>query len=735
MARGVGFSQLSIRGTVVPLDIQHPKRVAKYLQRFFRTSLGTSQHVTAHLLGHRDWHTLERAITRSSPSAPFDEQLLSTGATQHLIDRRQQQRDLLHAEMTDELWYNYQGARDLLHRICSDILNECQPSASQFPSPLSLYDCRLHPAPQSWMADFPARLAAWWTETVPEHLRYRADNLGGRWNKDRPSHVLAELSAWVDMRYRAKKYVDREVFEGAIGLFATQYALLRLLTDGQLQQHYQPVGTSKVVPLTPPLLKELATHVDDVLACFPSLGLTSSAILNAASSLYKRLPTQDPEERPSDEDETSSATEAADSAEPSSSPADLLPRTDPAERTARYSDYRREPSALAQLPRADYEQVARRYLEALDVPLSPELASAVVRVSIDRLFGLDVPTEVAAVLEENESWFWPALAAAYPPDRSFDPRSPWDYSAWRATSDAYQVERELTVSFKDWFWNEPITTIRAWQKQFLPAHQHARRKIEIQLQLLHLDPFPETIVAAFSAWKRDLASKLVQLREAAALPPVPRHLSFLEGLVSRRLAAWHVLVNSPEGPASFAPFEAAALSAARSSPVIDITAAEALVDAECDSHMVVMIDPKLIARSAKETLRKMLPVLESPLKLDRHLAAWRPAHLLVQKPCGCRSSPQVPQKEDKLPPFTLRCLCRDLTWKTNWEMRSRDDESFGACTQFDDRIEQWAIACLLGLQTPNFPYSHLSVKASSEEWHRQYEKERLERAHQANRRS
>ncbi|MBK6616241.1 hypothetical protein [Ottowia sp.] len=539
---------------------------------------------------------------------------------------------------------------------------------------------------------------------------------------------MAELDSWVAMRYRAKKYIDPGVFEGAIGLFATQYALLRLLSAGQLQQHYQPSVPSKVVPLAPPLQKELTLYVDEVLTCFPSLGLTAPAILNAATLLYKRFATQAPRPQRSDDHDAPAATTTSGSSEECPASVGLLPATTPSDRTSHYGDYNREPPALAQLPRADYEQVAHRYLETLDVPMSPDLRAAVVRHVIDGLFRLQVPSAVATVLEENESWFWPALAEAYPPDGSFDPRSPWDYSSWRANSDAHQVEQELKVSFTDWFWSEPISNIRSWQKQFLPPQQHCRRKIEIQIQLLHLEPFPEPILAAFAAWKRGLSSKLDELREAAALPPVPRHLSFLSTLVSNRLHAWHVLVNSPEGPASFAPFEADVLAAARSSPKLDIAAAEASVDAECDAHMVLRTDPKLIARSAKQTLRKMLPLVQSTRKLERHLAQWRPSHLVLQRPCGCRPSAHVEQSEKQLPPFSLRCVCGDLKWKTSWQLRSTDNDPIGLCIQFDDRIEQWAIACLLGVPYHSFPYIHLGVKADTEEWHRKIDEEYRQKA-------
>lgn len=565
------------------------------------------------------------------------------------------------------------------------------------------------------MAELPDRLAQCWRESVPEELKIRADYLEGGWSKDRPSQVLTMLNTWIAMSYRAKKHVEPAAFHGGIGLFAVQYALLRLLADGKLQEHYGPGISSKVVPIAAPLHGEMLLHVGEVLDHFPTIKIQAQEALNAASSLYKRLEGQALHHDGREDHEQGSAARFSFFGEVLDS--DMLPPIRP-EPSHRFLG--QEQTSLKRLPRAAYENAAIRYIETLDLQMSTELRAAVVRNAVDRLFRIDPPVEVQAVLEENESWIWPALAEAYPPSSSYDFHSPWANSSWRASMDVREIERELEVPFKNWFWHEPMSSFRSWQKQFLPAKQHSRRKFEMQLALLKLDPFPEPILQAFVDWKRGLEEKLERAREAADLPPVPKHLEYLIHLMSRRLDAWHTLVNSPKGPESFAPFEQAALQAARSASSIDIAAAEAAVDAVCRTHRHVDADPKLVAESAKGTLRKMLPVVQSPRKLERHLAQWRPSSLLIKSPCSCRTGGLVQASEDQLPPYSLRCFCGKLEWKTKWDMRSRENEPTYACTQFDDQIEMWAIGCLLGLEDPPFPYITISVKAGSEQRYRDW---------------
>jgi hypothetical protein len=235
-------------GAVVPTTIERPKAFAKNIHRFFRSkSLSECQAATAQVLGHADWHGLDKAVKAGAASAPNDEQLERDA----FIARRKAQTDLLAWTLADVepgkpyappgepqgptmgmmgmmdphnmLRVEMAGKR-CQRLLCNRLLWEGSPSSAAEPEHMVVQGTSLELATQEVMQDFNLRLARWWTK----HIKWQPE-VGQaierfEWNKDRPASIIWMGMYWGELCMYYAETIEWENMWGSAYLLADQYS-------------------------------------------------------------------------------------------------------------------------------------------------------------------------------------------------------------------------------------------------------------------------------------------------------------------------------------------------------------------------------------------------------------------------------------------------------------------------------------------------------------------------------
>jgi hypothetical protein len=232
-------------GAVVPTTIERPKAFAKNIHRFFRSkSLSECQAATAQVLGHADWHGLDKAVKAGAASAPNDEQL----EREAFLARRQAQIDLLAWTLAgvepgkpydppgQPQWptmgvmdpHNMLRIEMALKRcdrlLCDRILWEGSPSSGAEPDHMVVEGTSLELANQEVMQDFNLRLARWWSK----HIKWQPE-VGQaierfEWNKDRPASIIWMGIYWGQLCMHYAEAIGPKNVMGTAYLLADQYS-------------------------------------------------------------------------------------------------------------------------------------------------------------------------------------------------------------------------------------------------------------------------------------------------------------------------------------------------------------------------------------------------------------------------------------------------------------------------------------------------------------------------------
>lgn len=288
------FAQAALKGVLVPKDLGHAKQVAKHLQGFYQRPIGHCQHVTAQLLGHRDWDTLEQSVATGTRSDLFDDELLELGDHPLVLLRVAQQRDLMLVELAQIQSDESPEIRRLCAMVCDELLSECTPSSREAPTTIEPYDCGLNSTPQAWMAELTQRLALWWGKNAPAQAQARHQWLSDQtWNKARGSSVIQVFSLWVYMCRGMEEHVPKALREGVCAVLAQQYAIICLLRSGQLAPNHpdQPMGRDGhgMSPLSQPLQAEFWAFAEEILSCFTEIDVQVSGMADGADAMVQLL--------------------------------------------------------------------------------------------------------------------------------------------------------------------------------------------------------------------------------------------------------------------------------------------------------------------------------------------------------------------------------------------------------------------------------------------------------------
>lgn len=206
---------------------------------------------------------------------------------------------------------------------------------------------------------------------------------------------------------------------------------------------------------------------------------------------------------------------------------------------------------------SEFQCVAADYLAQV-APTLPPLAMRVLGNSvIESLFSACAEEwQVPQSLLPYERWTWPELSKRVPYSLDY-PSTHAGHNVWGSEGrhhhfEARQLQRWLDeTTFRDWFFSVRMTLVTAWRKEFFPDLKGRVRKVELQLMLSRLDPFPAAIREQFEAWQDELKAQIATEREKTNQPPVPFHLEWLAGLVKKRLVSHYYVNYSTVGPTAY----------------------------------------------------------------------------------------------------------------------------------------------------------------------------------------
>jgi len=691
--RATSKHALRLDACVVPETMQAPKRVAKYLHSSFRRrrSLAECQHVTAQLLGHRDWHNLEIAVNRSLPSGVLDDELSASD----LAVRRSIQAELVLRSLADDSTVYFARSERLYELLSRAVIEETTPTAANFRSPRVLGDCRLVDAKQAVYSELPHLLDAWCQSQDFGHV-----NWDSVWNKDRQSSLLLAAISWAWFSGGRVKATSVTVEHGWAHLLAQQYALAGIASRPDFDRIYpDDPSERKIVQLNAPLKDEFEILVHEFLNAYPvggsALKEDFGSVTGCAEVLtkFRQGPRWLADARPPER----------------------LPETP------------EKKDDLATAGTHAYLGVARRYLEVVGAPLDPELREAVARKAVDEMERRQSSPEVQALIDENASWFWEALAIAEPPEKKLSPPGNDRYTHWERVWDdttqmharwtAADLERQLNeVTFGSWFWSSSAKDLRRWYKELLPAEAPKRRKYEMLFALKEIDPFPPPLIEdAFIKWAHETATEARRFKSASEMPPRPLHLQHLIGLVCTRLDAFATLTASPNGPQAFATWERGMIAAATSGNLVPVEEIYPSIDAASQNFSIGSYgSPSHVEEciaAAKRELRSAQVILGSPALLKKRMDHWRPDRFVIATPCGCKSRRGAIPKEGALPPTNISCRCREFEWESPVRRKVQEFKE----DQFNAKIQRWAMSALVGKAT-EMPWSSISVRTQSERW-------------------
>lgn len=233
-------------GAVVPANMDRAKRFAKQVNRIYAgLSLAQCQEATAHVFGHADWHSLDKAVKEGGKSKAHDEEITpqqlfirQRAQIQHMaFDLAGVDPDEKYAppemENTSEGLLNRAVGNDTrlamgkmrFHRfLCETIIWEHQPTAEKGQEMWEIEDTSLHPASQEVMKDFPRLLGAWWKRCLPFQPEVGQALESFDWDKNKTTSIVHLAGYWGELCVHYGTIIDWTMVIGASRLLAYQYA-------------------------------------------------------------------------------------------------------------------------------------------------------------------------------------------------------------------------------------------------------------------------------------------------------------------------------------------------------------------------------------------------------------------------------------------------------------------------------------------------------------------------------
>lgn len=240
--------ELSLRqaiGVVIPDSINRAKQFARHVQKAYGdVKLSQCQQAVAHVFGHADWYSLDKAIKSGSRQPRYDEEL----SDEQFSERRKAQTAMLALDLCgihpDEdcdpleplsmpalgildphnLMRLEQGEKRSDRLFCEMLLFDLSPTSLRLPERHAVEQSSLELAPQDVMEWFPQHLARWWKRSVKHQPSVVQGLESIAWDKDSTSSIVSFGAAWGKICMLMSGTLNWQMCMGTAYLLADQYS-------------------------------------------------------------------------------------------------------------------------------------------------------------------------------------------------------------------------------------------------------------------------------------------------------------------------------------------------------------------------------------------------------------------------------------------------------------------------------------------------------------------------------